>query len=279
MEELLEPAALARLHEILDRNDQRRIAGDPRLAVDEVRQLRERCKAVLCPSLRDVAVDPHRLLLARLLLEQLDDLIHVDSRVPHRERAHAREVRHRRAVGAANRTVDRLSLLGVEAAVPAGDGEARYESLQVPLERARQRLVEVVDVEDEPPVGGGVHAEVGEVSVPAELDLQSRPRESREIRRHHGRGAAEERERRNEHAPVPNRDELLHARARLRLEQVDRVAPVRRRRPFAVDRAPDLGPCSLALRSPLGRREVRHDLRLGRPAASWSAGLRCALLR
>ena len=68
-------------------------------------------------------------------------------------------------------TIDAAARL-VEAAIPARDREARREPLHVPLERARQRLVEVVDAEDQPAVGCGEDAEVGQVRVAAELRVQ-----------------------------------------------------------------------------------------------------------
>ena len=53
------------------------------------------------------------------------------------------------SVRAADLEVDRCPLLLVEATIAPRDGEARDEPLDVPLERAGQRLVEVVDAEDE----------------------------------------------------------------------------------------------------------------------------------
>ena len=51
-----QPLGLDRLlaaEELRDRNDQRRIADDPRLTVDDARQLLERGQAVFSPRLRD----------------------------------------------------------------------------------------------------------------------------------------------------------------------------------------------------------------------------------
>ena len=223
---------------------------------------------VLCEEL----VDLLPLLLARLRRERSGDVVDVDPRVPLGEDVHLREALHRRAVGAGHGEVDRLSLLGLEATIATGDGEARDEPLQVPLERARQRLVEVVDAEDETSVGRSEHTEVGEMRIAAELDFQPRPGVAREIGRHQVSGAAEERERRDEHAPVANRHQLLHARGRLLLEQLDRITPARRRHPLAEDRPPDLGPRGPPLGHPLARREVRHDLRPRRPSAALRRG-------
>ena len=70
---------------------------------------------------------------------------------------------------------DLLTLRLREVAVAAADLEARGEALHIPLERAGQRLVEVVEVEDEIPLGRRVAADVGEVRVAAELRLEARP--------------------------------------------------------------------------------------------------------
>ena len=67
------------------------------------------------------------------------------------------------------------ALGGAEAAVAPGDREAGDEPLDVPLERSRQGLVEVVDIEDERPVRRRIDAEVGEVRVAAELRVQVGP--------------------------------------------------------------------------------------------------------
>ena len=55
-----------------------------------------------------------------------------------------------------------------------GDREARHQALDVPLPRPGQRLVEVVDVEHQPPIRGGEAAEVRQVGIAAELDVQAR---------------------------------------------------------------------------------------------------------
>ena len=65
-----------------------------------------------------------------------------------------------------------VALLLVEAAVAACDGEARDEPLDVPLERAGERLVEVVEAEYHLAIGRGKAAEVREVRVAAELRVE-----------------------------------------------------------------------------------------------------------
>ena len=117
---------------------------------------------------------------------------------------------HRRAVALGRRQHDLAAVLGREPVVPPGHGEAGRQPLDVPLERPGQRLVEVVDVEDQAPLRGGERAEVGQVRVPAQLHPQPRRRRGGQIRRHRQRRAAVERERRHQHPPVPDRHQLRH---------------------------------------------------------------------
>src|SRR5689334_8766013 len=79
---------------------------------------------------------------------------------------------------------------------------------QVPFERPRQRLVEVVDAEHQPAVGSGEDAEVGQVRVAAELRVEPGAWPVGQIGRHDEGGSAEERERRDQHPPVPDWNEL-----------------------------------------------------------------------
>ena len=55
----------------------------------------------------------------------------------------------------------------------AGDLDARGQALDVPLERAGKRLVEVVEVEDEVALGRREAAEVREMGVTAELHVEA----------------------------------------------------------------------------------------------------------
>ena len=187
---------------------------------------------------------------------------------------HLREAPHRLAVLAHGGPHDPASHCIAEAQVPSGDREAGGEPLHVPLERSRQRLVEVVETEDEPPIRCGVDAEVREVRVSAELRVQSRPRPVGEVGCHEIRPAAEEGERGGQHAPVPNGAELGKTRLSLLLEKIDRVSADLRRLPRAVRRASELGASGPSPRSALGRRHVRR-------ACPWrgSFGRRVALVR
>ena len=97
-----------------------------------------------------------------------------------------------------------------------------------------KRLVEVVEAEDELAVGRGEAAEVRQVGIAAELGVEPGARAGGQIRRHQVGGAAVERERRDEHAAVADRNELRHAGLRLLLEQLDGVRAMQGRLPVAV---------------------------------------------
>ena len=73
--------------------------------------------------------------------------------VPDVQRLHLRELRHRLAVGGGRGPGHRTHVVLGEAPVPGCDGEARRQPLHVVLEGPGQRLVEVVDVEDQRPLG------------------------------------------------------------------------------------------------------------------------------
>ena len=144
-----------------------------------------------------------------------------------------------------------------EVAVAARDLEARREPFHVPLERSGQRLVEVVEVEDERSLGRGEAADVREVGVAAQLHLEAGARRRGEVVRHDGRRPAVEGERRDEHAPVADRDELRDAGGRLRLEDRDGIAVVGDLE-LGVARPRALGTGGAASCGAFRGREVRH---------------------
>ena len=193
--------------------------------------------------------------------ELIADRRDVEARVPDVDVPHLGEARHRFAVFA-HRRVHGCSAGRVgEAAIPSGNGETGGEPFHVPLERSRQRLVEVVETEDEPPVGCGEDAEVREVRIAAELGVDPGPRPVREVRRHQVGGPAEEGERRLQHAPIPDRTELRKARLRLTLQQIDRISTHRRRLPTGVRGTRQLGTGSLSAGGAFTGGGVRHRLR------------------
>ena len=131
-------------------HEERRIADDPQLAVDDLGQLAERLQAVLRPCLCDVLLRRLICFADRHLLDPRDELVDVEARVPEVEIPHPANPAHRLAGTPAPtaRLTDR-ALLVVEAPIATGDREARDEALHIPLEGTGQRLVEVVDAEDE----------------------------------------------------------------------------------------------------------------------------------
>ena len=208
--------------------------------------------------LRHVVLEALALLALPLRCPARGDLVDVEPGVPEVHRAHAGEARHRVAVRAGDREVDRVALLVVESAVAPRDGEACDEPLHVPLERPRKRLVEVVDAEDHPPVRCGEDAEVRQVRVAAQLHVQLCARLVREVRSHDGGGASVEGERRHQHAAVADGHQLLQARLRLVLQQLDGIPPARRGRPVAVNAASDVRPSGLAAGGAVLDGEVLH---------------------
>ena len=168
--------------------------------------------------------------------------------VPDGQRVHAGELPHRPPVRPDRREHDPPALLGREAPRPAGDLEAGRQPLDVPLPRTGQRLVEVVDVEDEVPLGRGEGPEVGQVRVPARLHRQARPRGARQVAGHRQRRAAEERERRGSHPPVADGQQFRHTVEPLPLQQRHRIRPVRPDGKVRVAAARHLRPRCLSLR-------------------------------
>ena len=82
-----------------------------------------------------------------------NDVGHVDVLEPHVQRGEVGETPHRGAIG--GRDVDREGGLRIAAgpALGGSDDQAGGQALDVPLPGSRQRLVEVVDVEDHPSLG------------------------------------------------------------------------------------------------------------------------------
>ena len=263
---------------VLDRDDQRRVADDPRLAVDDLGELGERLHAVLRPRLGDVALEPLHLLgrsparRSCAAISSTSRRAYQRSRLPHRRRNRA-SPRGRRVPTARLTPVRCLSSKPRSRPATAKLATSRLTSHS---NGPGQRLVEVVDAEDEPPVGRGEGAEVREVRVAAQLHLQPGSRRAGEIGRHQVRGAAVERERRDEHPPVADRHELRDTRLRLLLEQVDRIAAERRRLPLGVHLARNVGTGCLSPGCPLGSGEVldlavrdsRGNVASGPPASS-----------
>ena len=144
------------------------ILGSP---VDDLRQLCKRPEAVLRLCLGQVALEPFALLRAGLLSHQRGDLLHVDTGVPQVEGGHRGEALDGLPIRARHGEIDRVALFGVEVSISAGHGETSHQPLHVPLEGARQGLVEVVDAEHKPPIGPRETTEVRQMRIATELHL------------------------------------------------------------------------------------------------------------
>ncbi len=170
-------------------------------------------------------------------VEEAGDLVDIDPGVPDLEESHRGVVRHLGAVAVRGQACRGAGIAVAEFLIAGGDGKAGRQPLEIPVERGRERLIEIVHVEDQPPVGRGEHAEVQQVRVTAGLHPDVGRGRVREIPCHRRRRAAEVRERRGSHAPIPDRDQIRHPAAGLLLEHGDRVRPARRRLPLCMARA------------------------------------------
>src|SRR5579862_2571165 len=84
---------------LLDRDDQRRVADDPRLAVDEFRQPAERAQVVFGAPLCDVTLDLPAVSSSHLATPARCELIDLEARVPDIEGPRPCELEHRHPIG------------------------------------------------------------------------------------------------------------------------------------------------------------------------------------
>ena len=205
----------------------RRVAAalEAELPVDPLRQLAGDLGARPPPDLVERLLVAAAALPGGLLLHEVG---HVEVRVPRLERGPPGEVAHGGAVGGGAALGRRRGGLASGAVLLGGDGHAGDEPLDVPLPRRRQRLVEVVDVEDQAPLRRREDAEVGDVRVADGLHAQPGDGRRRQVGGHHGGGAAQKGERRRRHAPVADGQQVLLPVRPLFHEDLDGVPPVRR---------------------------------------------------
>ena len=100
------------------------------------------------------------------------------------------------------------SVGGTEAVIARRDGEARRHTLHVVLEWPWQGLVEIIEIEEQGPVGRGESTEVRQMRVAAQLDGQAGRRGVLEIGRHDLRRAPVEGERRRQHSTMAHRHQV-----------------------------------------------------------------------
>lgn len=191
------------------------------MPVDDLGELAHRTLAVLGTGFRDELAHALDGLLAQSSTEFIECRLHLEACVPHVEVAHVRETRHRPVVGG-NGGLDEL--LRIKAALARANFHAGHQSRNVPLPGTRQRLIEIVEVEDRAPIRRREEPEVRDMRVSAGLDRDARGSQRREVRRHNRRSAAVERERRLPHPRVAQRQQLRDARRSLRVDDTQRVA-------------------------------------------------------
>src|SRR5215217_6671838 len=221
--------------------------------------------------------------------------------------SHLRELGHPLPVRGHGRLRGLATIRRVEAVVTAGHHEARGEAFDVPLPGSRQGLVEIVEIEEQGALRGGVRPKVQEVSIAAKLSLDAGLRGASEVVGHDDGRPAHECEQRSHHARVPDRYEVRDPVPGLCLQEVDRARPILCRRPrrmacpgdHPTGSAPTFVPLLVTrgrLRRPVGigcyagprsaRREVRvsldfhgFSLTTSGPHAPWSWAARLASRR
>ena len=126
----------------------------------------------------------------------------IEAGVPGLQHVHVCELPHGLAVaaGAGDRGI--ASVVVRQLVGTRGEHERGNKPLDVPLPRRGECLVEIVDVEDQPAFRRGEAAEIHQVRIPAGLDVDARGRRGSQVGGHDAGGAAVERERRLQHAPI-----------------------------------------------------------------------------
>src|SRR6516162_1195749 len=135
----------------------------------------------------------------------------------------------------------------------------RLRPVVCPLPRRRERLVEIVDVEDEVPLRRGKTAEVQQVCIPTSLHPQPCYRRARQIGRHQCRRSSIESERRLHHPSVTDRDKLRHPTFVGLRQKLNRIAAVARCFPAPVQFARHVVAQRPSFGSPFIRRAITPD--------------------
>ena len=139
--------------------------------------------------------------------------------------AHAGRLAHPFAIGPDGPLCQMMRVMRGKAAFTGGDNDAGGQPLDIPLERPVQRLVKVVDVEDERAFRRREQSEVRQMGITAQLDDQSAGGGRAQVSCHRQGRAAEVGERRSGHSAVANRHQVGHPRSRLAEQQLDRIGP------------------------------------------------------
>ena len=141
----------------------------------------------------------------------------------------------------------------------SGDPDTRHQPAQVPFPAARVRLIEIVEVDDQVALGGGVETEVAQVRVAADDRRDAGGGQLGNVLGHDDSGAAQESVGIGRHPADPQWDQPVQP-ALMRLHDLlHRVGSVGRRRPVAQRAA---GHRCAAVRVPSG----------SDPRARWAGG-------
>ena len=179
VDRLLQPLRLAVAEQVVNGDEQGRVGQEPDAAVDPGGELCAGLDLVFGLRLGHVSFGVAQDLAPHLAAPALDHLRHVQARVPDLQVGHVGESPDRLPIRLHGADHDGPSDSGVKAAAARGHLQAGREAFEVPFERARQRLVEVIDVEKHLSFGRGETPEVGKVSVSAQLHGESRMRHGR----------------------------------------------------------------------------------------------------
>jgi hypothetical protein len=163
-------------------------------------------------------------------------LVLIQVGVPDVHRAHLRESGDGFPVSRHRRQCRRPRVGLGESVVAARDRKTRRHPLHVVLERPRQRLIEVVHIEQQDPLRRGEQPEIRQMGIPAQLGLQAGHWRVRQIRRHDLGRAPVERERRDHHPAMTHRHQIRLTGAILFLQQAHRIRTARGRLPLRMAR-------------------------------------------
>ena len=173
---------------------QRELIDDPTVSVDDCGELRDGLEPVVHVRACDGLVGQSFRFRSGVFISART-VLGVDAPVPHVQGRERRNVGHGVRVGQRDPFDRVVAVLVVEALRPGRNRETGTEPLEIPLPRSGQCLVEVVHIEDQPPVGRAEPSEVDEMGVAAQLHGNLRRRGPGEVGGHHRRRTTVETER------------------------------------------------------------------------------------